>query len=68
MEQDLKKLQHLVDGLIQTCDRLHEENRSLRQQVQGASAERASLLEKHEIAKGRVEAMIARLRALEHGT
>jgi len=56
-----------VDRLLEMCQRLAEENRSLRQSQEQLSAERSNLLAKNEQARSRVEAMIARLRSLENG-
>jgi cell division protein ZapB len=65
---DLSALESQVDDLIQTCDLLTDENRALRDQQSTLVAERASLIEKSELARSRVEAMIARLKAMEIGT
>ena len=65
---DLQALEAQVDELIRTCDSLTEENRALRDQQSNLIAERASLIEKSELARSRVEAMIARLKAMEIGT
>ena len=65
---DLSALESQVDDLIQTCDLLTDENRALRDQQSALVAERASLIEKSELARSRVEAMIARLKAMEIGT
>jgi cell division protein ZapB len=54
-----------VDQLIALCQRLTEENRSLRQSQEQLVSERANLLAKNEQARARVEAMINRLKALE---
>jgi len=51
--------------LIKTIERLKEENRSLRNQQESLTSERAQLIERNELAKTRVEAMINRLRAME---
>ncbi len=64
---DLQALEAQVDELIRTCDQLSDENRALRDQQSSLVAERASLIEKSELARSRVEAMIARLRAMEIG-
>ena len=50
------------------CQRLADENRSLRQQQEQLVGERAQLLNKNEQARSRVEAMIARLKSLEQHT
>ena len=65
---DLQALETQVDDLIQTCEQLTDENRALRGQQSTLVAERASLIEKSELARSRVEAMIARLKAMEIGT
>ena len=65
---DLSALESQVDELIQTCDLLTDENRALRDQQSTLVAERASLIEKSELARSRVEAMIARLKAMEIAT
>lgn len=65
---DLRALESQVDELIQTCEQLTSENQALRDQQSTLVAERASLIEKSELARSRVEAMIARLKAMEIGT
>ena len=65
---DLRSLESQVDELIQTCEQLTDENRARRDQQSTLVAERASLIEKSELARSRVEAMIARLKAMEIGT
>jgi cell division protein ZapB len=64
---DLQALEVQVDELIRTCDQLSDENRALRDQQSSLVAERAGLIEKSELARSRVEAMIARLKAMEIG-
>jgi len=64
---ELQEVSGRVDRLLELCQRLAEENRSLRQSQEQLSAERSNLLAKNEQARSRVEAMIARLRSLENG-
>lgn len=66
-ELDLKTLEQRVDELINAVSRLQTENQSLRAQQAELVAERARLIEKTELARSRVEAMIARLKAMENG-
>ena len=66
-ELDLNKLETQVDELIRTIDRLKEENRNLRGKQHELMSERAELIEKTELARNRVEAMITRLRTIETG-
>lgn len=65
IDQDLKRLEFRVEELIRTVERLKEENRSLRVQQEHMTAERAQLIERNELARSRVEAMIVRLKAME---
>ena len=66
MLTDLHAISGQVDRLLELCQRLSEENRSLRASQEQLSAERANLMAKNEQARSRVEAMIARLRSLEN--
>ena len=61
---DLSVLETQIDELIRRCDRLNDENLALREQQDSLLAERAALIEKSELVRARVEAMIARLRAM----
>ena len=62
----LQALIDRVERLARLTNRLLDENRSLRNSQQQLVAERASLLDKNEQARSRVEAMIQRLKSLEH--
>ena len=66
-EQELHKLEVRLEELVNTITRLKEENRSLRNQQESMVTERAGLIEKSEMARTRVEAMINRLKAMEQG-
>lgn len=67
MLADLNEISGRLDRLLELCQRLAEENRSLRVSQEQLSTERSNLLAKNEQARSRVEAMISRLRALENG-
>ena len=62
---ELAALETRVDELIKTIEGLASENVALRNQQASLTAERATLIEKTEQARSRVEAMIARLKAME---
>jgi cell division protein ZapB len=66
-EHELKRLEKRVDALVQVCDQLQDENRSLKQRQDTLTSERATLLQKNEQVRARVEAMIGRLKAMEQG-
>ena len=65
LQQELAALNRQVDQLIDTVRRLSEENRSQRHSQEQLANERAGLMARNEQARGRVEAMIQRLKALE---
>ncbi len=65
---DLLALELKVDQLIQTIENLSAENEALRQQQGALAVERADLIEKTELARTRVEAMISRLKSMETRT
>ena len=64
--QQLGQLAIKVEQLAELCLRLGEENRTLRQSQESLIGERAQLLTKNEQARSRVEAMIHRLKSMEH--
>ena len=64
----LQVLNTRLDSALSRAERLAEENHSLRQQQEHINTERSQLLAKNEQARTRVEAMIARLKALEQNT
>ena len=68
LQSELHKLLARIDLLGIRMQRLHDENRSLRHQVEQLGNERAQLLGKQEQARSRVEAMIGRLKSLEQHT
>ena len=61
----LKDVEAKLDELIQLCNRLEKENATLKAKEQGWQQERTRLLEKNEIARTRVEAMIKHLKEME---
>ncbi len=62
---DLKQLEIRIDDLIGRIDSLTSENGALRRKQGDLVSERAELIEKTEMARGRIESMISRLRAME---
>ena len=65
---ELKALEKRIDELVATVAQLKEESRALRQRQDTLMNERAGLLNKNEQVRARVEAMIGRLKAMEHST
>lgn len=64
---ELRHLEARVEDLVATIQQLREENRALRHGHESLASERAALLNRNEQARTRVEAMIGRLKTLEHG-
>lgn len=62
---ELKRLEKRLDELVVICRQLQDENKLLKDRQDTLMAERASLLHKNEQVRGRVEAMISRLKAME---
>jgi cell division protein ZapB len=62
---DIERLERQVDELIRGSERLSEENHSLRLRQDALLSERAGLVEKTELARARVEAMLERLKTME---
>lgn len=63
---ELASLETQLQELLQICKQLKGENSSLRVQQSTLISERASLIEKNEMARSRVEAMITRLKSMEN--
>lgn len=64
-DQILKILEQRVDELAAVCRRLRKENQALRSGHHDLTQEHARLVEKTQIARARIEAMIGRLKSLE---
>jgi cell division protein ZapB len=64
--QQLRDLETKVERLVDLCRHLAEENRMLHVTHDQLIGERAQLLTKNEQARSRVEAMIHRLKSMEH--
>ena len=64
---ELTRLTKRLDDLLATLEQLREENRALRARHESLAGERAALMQKNEQVRTRVEAMIGRLKTLEHG-
>jgi cell division protein ZapB len=63
--QQFKLLERKIGDLIALCEQLDQENRTLKSAANGWQQEREQLIQKTEMARSKVEAMIIRLRAME---
>jgi cell division protein ZapB len=64
-DDSIISLEAKVDKLILLCNRLYKENTELKLQTADWQQERQRLIEKNELARSRVETMIAHLRNLD---
>ena len=65
-DTQLKQLESKIDELISLCNDLNRENQTLKAESSNWHSERKSLVGKNELARAKVEAMLARLKAMEH--
>ncbi|MFZ9478423.1 MAG: TIGR02449 family protein [Steroidobacteraceae bacterium] len=68
LDGEMRRLEKQVDALLATIGALREENRALRHRQDNLANERANLMQRNEQVRTRVEAMIGRLKTLEHGS
>lgn len=64
-DKQFQMLEQKIDELIGLCSELNHENRLLKADSEGWQRERQDLMDKNELARTRVEAMIKRLRTME---
>jgi cell division protein ZapB len=63
---EITLLERRVEELLVTVDTLKEENRALRQRQESLAAERSAFAQRNDQVRARVEAMIGRLKTMEH--
>lgn len=61
----INKLEEQVSELLGLCQRLGDDNKELRAQLQQLTSERSNLIEQKEKVRVQVESMITRLRSME---
>ncbi|MDX1443428.1 MAG: TIGR02449 family protein [Gammaproteobacteria bacterium] len=64
---ELKHLEERLEEVLDLCSKLTEENRSLRDSQEQLVQEKATLVQRNEQVRTRVEGMITRLKSLEQG-
>jgi cell division protein ZapB len=63
---ELAQLERRIEELLATVENLKEENRALRQRQESLAAERSAFAQRNDQVRARVEAMIGRLKTMEH--
>ena len=61
----LQQLNDKLDLLIDKCRQLESDNKALKSMQEEWQQERMKLLQKNDLARSKIEAMISRLKALE---
>ncbi len=64
-EQQIIALERKIEELIKLCETLYSENHGLKSKESNWLLERARLIEKNELARSKIEAMIIRLKSME---
>ena len=67
-KQQITALEQKLDELIRLCEVLNNENHVLKSKESNWAMERARLVEKNELARVKIEAMIVRLKSLEQSS
>ena len=63
---EIALLERRIEELLIAVDSLKEENRALRQRQETLSSERSAFAQRNDQVRARVEAMIGRLKTMEH--
>lgn len=63
---EIALLERRIEELLIAVDTLKEENRALRQRQESLANERSALAQRNDQVRARVEAMIGRLKTMEH--
>lgn len=63
---EIALLERRIEELLVAVDTLKEENRALRQRQETLANERSALAQRNDQVRARVEAMIGRLKTMEH--
>ena len=65
-DAEFSRLESRLQELLVTVEALREENRALRQRQESLAAERSVFAQRNDQVRARVEAMIGRLKTMEH--
>jgi len=65
-DSQLKMLENKIDELIALCNDLNRENQSLKTDNANWRSERQSLVDKNDLAREKVEAVLQRLKTMEN--
>ena len=66
IDREIAAFERRLEELLVTVEALKEENRALRQRQESLAAERSAFAQRNDQVRARVEAMIGRLKTMEH--
>ncbi len=64
-DSQFRALEQKIDDLIKLCSDLNRENVSLKAEARDWAAERETLMARNEVARGKVEEILGRLKSVE---
>lgn len=65
LAEDLNALEAKVDELIELCESLANQNQALRERNRAWAAEKSNLVERNELARSKIDALIDRLKSMD---
>lgn len=65
LTDDLNALEAKVDELVELCESLANENQALRKRNRAWAAEKSALVERNELARSKIDALIDRLKSMD---
>ena len=65
LAEDLNTLEAKIDELVELCESLANENRALRERNRAWAAEKSDLVERNELARSKIDALIDRLKSMD---
>ena len=65
LAEDLNTLEAKIDELVELCESLANENRALRERNRAWAAGKSDLVERNELARSKIDALIDRLKSMD---
>ena len=65
LAEDLNTLEAKIAELVELCESLANENRALRERNRAWAAEKSELVERNELARSKIDALIDRLKSMD---
>ena len=65
LAEDLNTLEAKIAELVELCESLANENRALRERNRAWAAQKSDLVERNELARSKIDALIDRLKSMD---